>query len=157
MRKLICIFLAVLLVAALAGCSVAGEIVDKVAQAAVEELKNQLQTAFEQNKIDVLQVKSAVGKLNDEGGQLQLFFGFLVRSENSQNLQTVADALSSSLGQSGCVPQTEAAIDSPYLVHKTLSFDADKVTDNCYLVYLYIPEFSIDLPEFTLPSIALPG
>lgn len=159
MRKLICILLVVLLVAAMAGCSVAGEIADKVAQAAMEELKDQLQSTFEKNKIEVLQVKTAIGKLNDEGSSLQLFFGFLVRSENPQQIQDVTEAMKKMIPQSGCAPQTGAAIESPYLVHKTLSFDADKVADptNCYLVYLYIPEFAADLPKFTMPAITLPG
>ena len=158
MRKLICIFLAFALIAALAGCSGAGEIADKVAQAAMEELKVQLQASFEKNKIEVLQVKSALGKLNDEGGKLQLYMAFLVRTENPQQIETAADALKS-VGQTGYAPQMAAAIDSPYLVHKTLSFDESKLNDatNCYLVYLYIPEFSVDLPEITLPSINIPG
>ena len=159
MRKLICILLVVLLLTAVAGCSTAGEIVDKVAQAAMEELKVQLQSTFEQNKIEVLQVKTAIGKLNDEGSSLQLFFGFLVRSENPQQIQAVTEAMQKMFPHAGCAAQTGAAIESPYLVHKTLSFDADKVADpaNCYLVYLYIPDFAADLPEFTIPAITLPG
>ena len=159
MRKLICIFLALVLVAALAGCNgTAGEIADKVAQAAMEELKVQLQASFEKNKIEVLQVKSALGKLNDEGGKLQLYMAFLVRTENPQQLEAAVEALKSS-GQVGYAPQASAAIESPYLVHKQLSFDESKLTDatNCYLVYLYIPEFSVDLPEITLPAINIPG
>jgi len=159
MRKRICIFLVLVLLILLAGCSAAGEIVDKVAQAAMEELKVQLQTTFEKNKIEVLQVKTAVGKLNDEGGKLQLFFGFLVRSENPQQIQNVTEAMKKMFPQAGCAPQTGTAIESPHLVHKELSFDAGKLADpsNCYLVYLYIPEFAADLPKFTLPSIELPG
>lgn len=158
MRKLICFLLVVALIAALSGCNAAGEIADKVAQAAMEELKVQVQATFEKNKVEVLQVKSALGKLNDDGGKLQLYLAFLVRSENPQQIQSVADALSK-VGQAGCAPQTSANVQSPYLTHKEISFDADKLTDptNCYLVYLYIPEFSVDLPEITLPSLNIPG
>ena len=158
-KRMICILLVVLLLTAMVGCSAAGEIVDKVAQAAMEELKVQLQSTFEKNKVEVLQVKSAIGKLNDEGGKLQLYLGFLVRSENPQQIQDVTEAMKKMFPQAGCAPQTGAAIESPYLVHKTLSFDADKVADptNCYLVYLYIPEFAADLPKFTMPAITLPG
>ena len=158
MRKVICIFLVLGLLAALSGCSAAGDIADKVAQAAMEELKVQVQATFEKNKIEVLQVKSALGKLNDDGGKLQLYLAFLVRSENPQQIQAAADVLSK-VGTAGFAPQTGLTVESPYLVHKELSFDADKLTDptNCYLVYLYVPDFSVDLPEITLPSINIPG
>lgn len=158
MRKLFCIFLALALIAALAGCSAAGDIANKVAQAAMEELKVQVQATFEKNKIEVLQVKSALGKLNDDGGKLQLYLAFLVRSENPQQIQSTADALSK-VGTAGFAPQLGTKVESPYLTHKEISFDADKLTDptNCYLVYLYIPEFSVDLPEITLPSLNIPG
>ena len=123
----------------------------------MEELKNQLQIQLEKNKVEVLQVKSTAGKLNDEGGNLQFFVAFLVRSENSQQLQSAADALGESLGKTGFAPQTGAKVESPYLVHKQLEFDANKVTENCYLLYLYIPEFTLDLQNFTLPPMTLPN
>ncbi len=159
MRKFMCILLVIALFAAMAGCSAAGEIADKVAQAAMEELKVQLQANFEKNKVEVLQVKSAFGKLNDEGGKLQLYLAFLVRTENSKQLEDLTNAMGNTFGQTGWRAQTGTAIESPHLVHKELSFDADKVADptNCYLVYLYIPEFAADLPNFTLPDLALPG
>jgi len=148
-----------LLLVLLTGCSAAGEIAGNVWDAAVEELKIQLQATLEKNKVAVLQVKSAFGKLNDEGGKLQLFCAFLVRSETPQHVQTATEALGKIFGQAGFAPQTGTAVESPHLVHKQLAFDADKLTDstNCYLVYVYIPEFALDLEGATLPKITLPG
>ena len=156
MSKFVRIIALIALLAILAGCSAVGDIAESVKTAAMEELKNQLQTQLEKNKVEVLQVKTAAGKLNDQGGKLQFFIAFLVRSENSQQLQAAADALGESMGKTGFAPQTGPVVESSYLVHKQLEFDADKVTDNCYLLYLYIPEFSLDLQNVTLPPMTLP-
>ena len=156
MSKIIRILALILVLATLWGCSAMGEIAEGVKNAAMEELKNQMQTQLEKNKVEVLQVKTAAGKLNDEGGKLQFFVAFLVRSENSQQLQAAAEALGKSLGKTGFAAQTGAAVESPYLVHKQLEFDADKVTENCWLLYLYIPEFTLDLQNVTLPPMTLP-
>lgn len=147
----------ILLLATLCGCSAVGEIAEGVKNAAMDELKNQMQSQLEKNKVEVLQVKSAAGKLNNEGGKLQFFVAFLVRSENPQQLQSAAEVLGKSIGKTGFAAQTGAAVESPYLVHKQLEFDADKVTENCYLLYLYIPEFTLDLQNATLPPMTLPN
>ena len=156
MGKFLRILALILLLATLCGCSAVGEIAEGVKNAAMDELKNQMQAQLEKNKVEVLQVKSAAGKLNDEGGKLQFFVAFLVRSENSQQLQSAAEALGKSLGKTGVSAQTGTAVESPYLVHKQLEFDEDKVTDNCWLLYLYIPEFTLDLQNATLPPMTLP-
>lgn len=157
MRKLfrILALLAALLI--LTGCSAVEDIAGNVMDAAMEELKVQLESQLEKNKLEVLQVKSAAGKLNDEGGNLQFFVAFLIRTENPQHVQTAAEALGKALGKTGFSAQTGAAVESPHLVHKQLDFDADKVTENCYLLYLYIPEFTLDLQNATLPAMTLPG
>ena len=156
MSKFLRILAVVLALATLCGCSAVGEIAEGVKIAAMEELKNQLAAQLQKNKVEILQVKSTAGKLNDEGGKLQLFVAFLVRSENPQQLQSAAEALGESLGKTGFAPQTGAKVESPYLVHKQLEFDADKVTENSYLLYLYIPEFTLDLQNATLPPMTLP-
>ena len=156
MSKFLRILALVLALATLCGCSAVGEIAEGVKNAAMEELKNQLAAQLQKNKVEILQVKSTAGKLNDEGGKLQLFVAFLVRSENPQQLQSAAEALGESLGKTGFAPQTGAKVESPYLVHKQLEFDADKVTENSYLLYLYIPEFTLDLQNATLPPMTLP-
>ena len=156
MSKFLRILAVVLALATLCGCSAVGEIAEGVKNAAMEELKNQLAAQLQKNKVEILQVKSTAGKLNDEGGKLQLFVAFLVRSENPQQLQSAAEALGESLGKTGFAPQTGAKVESPYLVHKQLEFDADKVTENSYLLYLYIPEFTLDLQNATLPPMTLP-
>lgn len=156
MGKFLRILALILLLATLCGCSAVGEIAEGVKNAAMEELKNQLAAQLQKNKVEILQVKSTAGKLNDEGGKLQLFVAFLVRSENPQQLQSAAEALGESLGKTGFAPQTGAKVESPYLVHKQLEFDEDKVTDNCWLLYLYIPEFTLDLQNATLPPMTLP-
>ena len=156
MSKFIRILALVLVLTLLTGCSAVGEIAENVKNAAMEELKNQLQSTLEKNKVEVLQVKSTAGKLNDEGGKLQFFVAFLVRSQNTQQLDVASEALTK-IGQTGWTAQTGAAVVSPHLVHKQLEFDADKVTENCYLLYLYIPEFTLDLQNVTLPPMTLPN
>ncbi len=157
MSKFVRIIALVALLAILTGCSAMGDIAESVKNAAMDELKNQLAAQLQKNKVEVLQVKSTAGKLNDEGGKLQFFVAFLVRSENAQQLQTAAEALGESLGKTGFAPQTGVKIESPYLVHKQLEFDAGKVTENCYLLYLYIPEFTLDMQNATLPPMTLPN
>ena len=155
MSKWIRILALILVFGLLAGCAAVGEIAENVKDAAMEELKNQMQLQLEKNKVEVLQVKSAAGKLNDEGGKLQFFVAFLVRSENTQQLEVAAQALGK-VGQTGWGAQAGNQIVSSHLVHKQLAFDADKVTENCYLLYLYIPEFTLDLQNVTLPPMTLP-
>ena len=87
---------------------------------------------------------------------MQFFVAFLVRSQNTQQLDVASEALTK-IGQTGWTAQTGAAVVSPHLVHKQLEFDADKVTENCYLLYLYIPEFTLDLQNVTLPPMTLPN
>jgi len=157
MHKYLRIIALIALLAILTGCSAMGEIAENVKDAAMEELKVQLQNQLEKNKLEVLQVKSAAGKLNDEGGKLQFFVAFLVRSENTDLLVSAAEALGKNNFVSGWEPQTGAAVENPHLVHKQLEFDAGKITENCYLLYLYIPEFTLDLQNATLPPMTLPN
>ena len=67
MKKFTAFLMVLVLLVSFAGCSeVAGDIAGNVADAAKKELENQIKATFETYKIDILDMKSAVGKLNGE-------------------------------------------------------------------------------------------
>ena len=155
MKKLIAICLAALLMMSLfAGCDAVGEIAGNVAEAAKTELENQVKAALEKNKVNVIELGTAVGKLNDDGGKLQFFCAALVQSETDTVAKAAADAMSSLFEKSGVEVQTGSKVESEYLVHKDITF---KFTDfeegkTYYIIYVYSSDISIQLPEFTLPG-----
>ena len=78
MRKLICGILCLVLVLGLCGCSTVGELAQGAADAAVQELEKQVKQTLEKNKVEMVQMKTAFGKLNDDGGKLQMFCAVFV-------------------------------------------------------------------------------
>ena len=120
-KSVICLLLVLCLV--LAGCGeVAGEIAGNVADAAKKELENQIRQTFETYKIDIVEMKTAVGKLNGESGDLQFFCAALVQSDSEAIPQSAADTLSKMFHDAGITVQTDGDIENPYLEHKELSF-----------------------------------
>ena len=141
MFKKVCAFILALgLLLALAGCGeVAGEIAGNVADAAKKELENQLRKTFETYKIEILDMKTAVGKLNGEGGDIQFFCTVLVESDSPAIPQSAADTLGKIFHDAGIQVQTGTEIENTYLQHKTLSFKYDSFGDGktYYAVWFY--------------------
>lgn len=132
--------LVLVLLLMLSGCSqTVGEIAGNVADAAVRELEVQVRQTLEEYKIDVLEVKSTAGKLNDDNdSDLQFFCAVLVRSNSDALPRRCADALGKLFRQSGISTQTRSEIDSDYLVNKSLSFKhTDFSQGNYYLIWVY--------------------
>jgi len=139
-KKFISFVLVLGLLCGLAGCSeVAGEIAGNVAEAAKKELENQIKTTFEKYQTEILDMKSAVGKLNGSEGDLQFFCAVLVSSDSDTIPQSAANTLSKLFHDAGIQVQTGAEIESPYLEHKDLTFKYDSFGDGktYYAVWFY--------------------
>ena len=139
----------------LCGCSdVMGEIAGNVADAAAKELETQIKSAVETYSVEVVEVKSAVGKLNDDAASdLQFFCGVLVRSNSDKFPMSGAAALEKVFEKAGCQPQHQSEIESAYLENKVISFKhSDFSTGDYYLVWVYSGSFTEKLSEIELPT-----
>lgn len=139
-KKFAAIILVLCMFLSLTACGgVAGEIAGNVAEAAKKELENQVKTTFEKYKIDILDMKTAVGKLSGENGDLQFFCAVLVQSDSDAIPQSAADTLSKLFHDAGIQIQSGAEIESPYLEHKELTFKYDGFSDGrtYYTVWCY--------------------
>ena len=150
MRRILSVFLIIALTACLfAGC---GDTVDKIAdsviQAAKEELVAQVKLALEENKLEVIEVKTAFGKLNDDGSDMQLFVAALVRTEKTDIIQSSLVAPAKVFTDVGLFQETDSTIDSPLLVHKSLSYGHSDFSDGTYYtVYAYYNDISKFVPK----------
>ena len=148
MRKIIAAILAaVMLCGMLSGCAVVGDIAGNVADAAAKELENQLKATLQKHKVEVVEVQTAFGQLNgtDEKA-LQFFCAALIKSDSDTAAQTCATALDTVFEKAGAEKQTDVAVQSEYLVHKTIRFDhTDFSGGNYYIVYVYNSSIAGDL------------
>jgi len=139
----------------LGGCSdVMGEIAGNVADAATKELEAQIKSALETYSVKVVEIKSAVGKLNnDADSDLQFFCGVLVRSNSDKFPMSGADALGKVFEKAGCQPQSKSEIRSDLLTNKTISFKhSDFSGGDYYLIWIYSGSFTEKLSEIELPT-----
>ena len=158
-RKLFCLFFVLTLVLSIfAGCGeVVGEIAGNVADAAARELENQIRKTIEEYKVDVVEVKSAVGKLDDDVDSSQQFFcGVLVRSNSDVIPQSIAVTLGSIFEEAGCHRWLKSEIDNDRLVNKKLTFShSDFSTGDYYLVWGYTSSLTQKLTD-ALKNLELP-
>ena len=150
-RRLLCLFLAVLMTASLCACGgTAGQIADSVMDAAMTELKNQVKSLLEQNKLEVVELKTAFGKINDEGGKFQFFIAALVKSNSTGVPQSTADTMAKVFSEAGLTPQSASLLENEYLVHKDITFKhTDFSAGNYYVIWGYAADLTIDLPDFS--------
>lgn len=138
----------VLILCGLTGCGEAvGEIAGNVAEAAQAELETQVKAAFEKYKVDIIELKTAIGKLNGTSGDIQFFCAALVQSDSDAIPQDVADSLSKLFHDAGLDFQTGSQIENKYLEHKELRFkfsDFD-ASQTYYVVWCYTDK----LPSLT--------
>ena len=135
MRKLIAVFLAVLM---LSGCAAVGDIAGNVAEAAGKELENQVKTTLEKHKVEVVELKTAFGKLNDEGGNLQFFCAALVKAQTDTVVSGCTEALDGLMETAGYAVQTQSKVENPLLIHKEIVFDhTDFENGTYYIIYGY--------------------
>ena len=139
-KKFISFLLVIGLLCGLAGCSeVAGEIAGNVAEVAKKELENQVKATFEKYKIEILDLKTAVGKLNGESEDIQFFCAVLVQSDSDTIPLSAADTLSKLFHDAGARIQTGTAIESDYLEHKSLvyKYETFEESKTYYTVWCY--------------------
>ncbi len=152
-RKIISLVLACVLLLSMAGCGEMGQIADSVVEVAMQELKDQVVALLERNKLEVVELKTAFGKLNDEGSKYQFFIAALIRSDSTTIPQSTADTMGKLFTKAGLVAQSTSQFSSEYLVHKTITFkQTDFSSGNYYVIYGYAADLTIDLPDFTLPE-----
>ena len=143
MRKVICLILAAVLLLGVAGCAAVGEVAGNVAQAAMKELENQLKNQLEKSKVEVVELKTAFGELNEEGGKMQFFLAALVKTENTDALNTCANALDSVFAEKGWEAQSASKVENAKLVKKGITFKHSDFADgNYYIVYGYAPDIT---------------
>lgn len=149
MKKLMTFLLVFALAAALmAGCGdTVSDIAGSVADAAKAELEAQVKATLEKNKVDVVELKTAVGKLNDEGSDKQLFVAALIRSESTDIPQACADTLGKIFTESGLISQSDSSLSCEYLVHKEIFFNHNDFSEgNYYVIYAYMEDLTIQIP-----------
>lgn len=143
-------FVSVILIFALSACLMTGcgetvsQIAGSVADAAIAELESQIEAALEKNKVDVIEMKTAYGKLNDEGSENQFFCAALVRSGSTNLPQAAADVVGKLVTETGLLSQTGSRVESEYLVHKDITFaHTDFSSGDYYVIYAYHKDLSI--------------
>lgn len=139
-RKHISLILALILsLSLLTGCETVGQIAGSVADAAREELESQIRAILEEYKMDVIELKTTAGELNDGEGDIQFFCAVLVRADNDAVPNSCADALGKVFQHSGIVIQEDQAIESPWLTKKSLtySYTGFGSGETFYTIYVY--------------------
>ena len=150
-RKALSLILAAALVLSLCGCGgKAGEIASSVMDAAMTELKNQMKQLLEENKLEVVEMKTAFGQLNDEGSKYQFFIAALVKSNSTAVPQATADTMAKLFTDAGLTVQTTSALENSYLVHKDITFKhSDYADGSYYVIWGYAADLSIELPDLS--------
>ena len=151
MKKLCAAVLAAVMLC-LCGCSVVGDIAGNVANAAVEELEKQVRQTLQTYKVDVVEVKAAMGNLNSENSSArQLFCAVLLKTDSETSLQTCVSALDKVFAEAGSMTQTGNRVEHPYLVHKQIEYKYTGFADGqtYYTVYGYAPDVSLKLPDLS--------
>lgn len=152
-RKIIAFVLTLACVACcFAGCGEAmGDIAGNVLSAAKEELESQIKAKIEEYKVEVVETKTAVGQLNDEG-EYQFYCAILVKTNSESSAEDCANGLDKLFGTTGYMKQTGSSVESEHLVKKFITYDhTDFSGDNYYTVYVYVADVTkvIDLSKLT--------
>ena len=118
-RKIGILILALLMTLSLfTGCSdTVSEIAGNVADAAIKELEKQVKSALEKNKVDVIEMKTVFGKLNDEGSESQFFCAALIQSDATDIPEAAADTIDKLVTEAGLVSQSGSKVKSDLLIH----------------------------------------
>ena len=133
----------------LSSCGKVGEIADSVIDAAVNELKNQVKQVLEENKLNVVEIKTAFGKLNDDGSKYQFFIAALVKSNATGIPNAAAEGMDKIFTEAGLNEQTASNLENAHLVHKDITFKHTDYTDGeYYVIWGYMGDLTIDLPNF---------
>ena len=133
----------------LSSCGKVGEIADSVIDAAVNELKNQVKQVLAENKLNVVEIKTAFGKLNDDGSKYQFFIAALVKSNATGIPNAAAEGMDKIFTEAGLNEQTAPNLENAHLVHKDITFKHTDYSDGeYYVIWGYMGDLTIDLPNF---------
>ena len=147
-RSLFALLLIAVIVFSIRGCGKLGQIFGKVTNAAVKELKNQVQELLEDRQLDVVEIKTAYGKLNEEGSKYQFFIAALVRADSESAPQSTSNAIGKLFSEAGFNRQSESQLDNDHLVHKIITFQQTDFSEgDYYVIWAYAADLSIDLPD----------
>lgn len=147
-RSIFALIVIAVIVFSIRGCGKLGQIFGKVTEAAVKELKNQVQELLEDKQLDVVEVKTAYGKLNDDGSKYQFFIAALVRADSESTPQSAANTIGKLFSDAGVTLQSESTLNNPYLIHKGITFKhTDFSEGDYYVIWAYAADLSIDLPD----------
>ena len=145
-RTLILVLIASLI---LSSCGKVGEIADSVLDAAAAELKNQVKQVLEENKLQVVEIKTTFGKLNDTGSKYQFFIAALVKTDATGIPNAAAEGMNKIFTEAGLNEQTASNLENAHLVHKDITFKHTDYTDGeYYVIWGYMGDLTIDLPNF---------
>ena len=148
-RKFWAFLLALSLILSLTGCSAVSAIADSVLEAAAAELKNQVKKLLEDNKLEVVEIKTSFGNLNDNGGKYQFFIGALVKSNATGIPNAAAEGMNKIFTEAGINAQTSPSLENDHLVHKSITFkQTDYSEGGYYVIWGYMGDVTIDLPNF---------
>ena len=152
-RKITALVLTVAcLLCCFAGCSgTLTEIKDSVLAAAKTELENQIKAKIAENKVEVLETKTAFGKLNDDG-KYQFFCAMLIQTNSEENASDCARTLGGLFGETSYQPQTGSAVEHEYLVYKTVTYSRTDFSEgNYYTIYVYVEDMTqvVDVSKLT--------
>lgn len=153
-RKILSLLLAVVMTLALCGCGgTAGQIADSVMDAAMKELKNQVTALLEKNKLEVVELKTAFGKLNDDGSERQFFIAALIKSNSTDIPQSTADTMAKIFSDAGLTPQSASVLENEHLLLKDITFKhSDFSAGGYYVIWGYAADLTLELPELTAPA-----
>ncbi len=133
----------------LSSCGRMGEIADSVLDAAAAELKNQVKQVLEENKLQVVEIKTTFGKLNDTGSDYQFFIAALVKTDATGIPNAAAEGMNKIFTEAGLNPQTAPMLENAHLVHKSITFKQTDYTEGeYYVIWGYMGDLTIDLPNF---------
>lgn len=120
-------------------CQKVKEIAGSVAEAAQAELETQVRETLEEYKLEMVEMKTTAGKLNDNGESVQIFCAVLVRTENEELVRSCTAMLGKLFTVAGAERQTGSKVENPLLVHKSVSYRFSDFTDGntYYTIYAY--------------------
>ena len=153
-RKFLCLLLAAAMMLSLCACGeTAGQIADSVMDAAMKELKNQVTQLLEKNKLEVVEIKTAFGQLNDDGSKYQFFIAALVKSNSTDIPQSTANSMGKLFTEAGLTAQSVSQLENSHLVHKDITFKhTDFSAGNYYVIWGYAADLTLDLDKLNLPT-----
>jgi len=106
-----------------------------------------VKAALEEHKLEVIEIKTAFGKLNDTADN-QYFIAALVRTEKTDLIDASLAGLKYVFTDTGCIAETDSSIDSEHLVHKDLSYQRTDFSDGTYYtVYAYYDDLAKFVPK----------